>query len=130
MGWELPTGTTVSCATTDGSYTFDIAYENLGDCWPTTDARSAYATGAQAFLKSLGEDFGDDITCSEATADTDTPTTAADDADATPITMPPSDAAMATEEDSAPADESSASMVAVVTGAALAVTIVGTVMSL
>ena len=36
----------------------------------------------------------------------------------------------ATEEDSAPADESSASMVAVVTGAALAVTIVGTVMSL
>merc|ERR1711865_1218891 len=25
--WELPTGTTVSCATTDGSYTFDIAYE-------------------------------------------------------------------------------------------------------
>merc|ERR1711865_1117016 len=47
--WELPTGTTVSCATTDGSYTFDIAYENLGDCWPTTDACSAYATGAQAF---------------------------------------------------------------------------------
>jgi len=144
--WELPTGTTVSCATTDGSYTFDIAYENLGDCWPTTDACSAYATGAQAFLKSLGEDFGDDITCSVATADTDTPTTpaneavtppstpssdaAADDADATPPSMPPSDAAMATEEDSAPADESSASMVAVVTGAALAVTIVGTVMSL
>ena len=144
--WELPTGTTVSCATTDGSYTFDIAYENLGDCWPTTDACSAYATGAQAFLKSLGEDFGDDITCSEATADIDTPTSpaneavtppstpssdaAADDADATPPSMPPSDAAMATEEDSAPADESSASMVAVVTGAALAVTIVGTVMSL
>merc|ERR1719424_55725 len=45
---DLPTGATVACAAADKSESFDMVYNNYGDCWPATDSCAAFVSGWEA----------------------------------------------------------------------------------
>jgi len=74
--WEVNNDTTFSCEMKrDGIYAFDIAYNNLGNCWPKTEACAAYAVGVAAYVEELTKEAskgGNDYTCTAHSATTPT----------------------------------------------------------
>lgn len=113
--WELPSPTSYTCKTTDGSYQFDVVYEYYGDCWPTTDACKDFAEGSAAFIEEMGKTFSQpdsEVQCMDTSGEVapPEPEPTTDDAgsttdDASSGSAPPSDAPM--EEDASTSEESS-----------------------
>jgi len=128
---DFPTGTTVACAAADESESFDLIYNNYGDCWPITDSCEAFGSGYQAMLTELEKEIAQDDsysckmanTPSEAGAESEmSKSDGGDKKDSDGGSMAPSDAPMDDEPSSASKIASSLAVVVAAT--------VGTVMFL
>mmetsp|Transcript_8644 Transcript_8644/g.9910 ORF Transcript_8644/g.9910 Transcript_8644/m.9910 type:complete len:263 (+) Transcript_8644:81-869(+) len=128
---DFPSGITVACAAADESESFDMVYNNYGDCWPITDSCEAFGSGWQAWMTELEKEIAQDdsYTCkmtntpSEAGAESEmSKSDGGDKKDSDGGSMAPSDAPMDDEPSSA---SKMASSLAVVVAAT-----VGTVMFL